>query len=83
MSTPRLVGRDGAHDRVEKFVGHASAHGAALLVVGDPGIGKSLLLKVAWDPATDMRAVLEPESNRERVAAESLWRRLSAGREVG
>ncbi|MEP7089201.1 MAG: AAA family ATPase [Nocardioidaceae bacterium] len=54
MSTPRLVGRDGAYGRVTRFVGHSSAHGAALLVVGDPGIGKSLLLEVASDLATEM-----------------------------
>jgi DNA-binding CsgD family transcriptional regulator len=51
MTTARLIGRDEACARVGEFVGHSAVDGGALLVVGDPGMGKSVLLQVASDLA--------------------------------
>ncbi|MGW0832077.1 helix-turn-helix transcriptional regulator [Streptomyces prunicolor] len=52
MTTPRLVGRDEAAARLHGFVRAAANDGGALLVVGDPGVGKTALLDVAADLAT-------------------------------
>lgn len=53
MTSSHLVGRDDACARVSEFVAHSAVDGGALLIVGDPGIGKSVLLQVASDLADD------------------------------
>jgi predicted ATPase len=53
MTTSHLVGREEACARVSEFVGNSAIDGGALLVAGDPGIGKSVLLQVASDLAAD------------------------------
>ncbi|GHH40763.1 helix-turn-helix transcriptional regulator [Lentzea cavernae] len=53
-----LVGRDGERDHVERALGLASAgRGAALVVRGEAGIGKSALLDHAVAAAGDMRVL--------------------------
>jgi DNA-binding CsgD family transcriptional regulator/energy-coupling factor transporter ATP-binding protein EcfA2 len=44
-----LVGRSGEVERIVRLVAEAARHGAALMIFGDPGVGKSALLKVAAD----------------------------------
>src|SRR2546423_3833552 len=45
------VGRQVELDRLYRLIDGASEHGGALLVIGDPGIGKSTLLQAAADHA--------------------------------
>src|SRR2546423_13849043 len=45
------VGRQVELDRLYRLIDGASEHGGALLVIGDPGIGKSTLLRAAADHA--------------------------------
>jgi DNA-binding CsgD family transcriptional regulator/energy-coupling factor transporter ATP-binding protein EcfA2 len=42
-----LVGRSGELERVLRLAAEAARHGAALMIFGDPGVGKSALLNVA------------------------------------
>jgi UDP-3-O-acyl-N-acetylglucosamine deacetylase len=51
-----MVGRGEARVRVSEFVEHSALDGGALLVVGDPGIGKWLLLQVGSELATELGA---------------------------
>jgi DNA-binding CsgD family transcriptional regulator len=44
-----VVGREVELDRLDRLVDGAVEHGGALLVIGDPGIGKSTLLRAAAD----------------------------------
>ena len=53
MTTPLLVGRDAASTRMHEFIDHSAVDGGALLVVGEPGIGKSLLLQIASELAAE------------------------------
>ncbi len=56
MTDSTMVGRGEAHARLSEFVEHSTMNGGALLVVGDPGIGKSLLLQVASELGTALGA---------------------------
>lgn len=51
-SRAALVGRERELQRITDFLGTAATDGAALLVIGDAGIGKSVLLDAAVDQAT-------------------------------
>jgi DNA-binding CsgD family transcriptional regulator/energy-coupling factor transporter ATP-binding protein EcfA2 len=42
-----LVGRSGELERVSRLIAEASQHGGALMIFGEPGVGKSALLNVA------------------------------------
>jgi hypothetical protein len=55
-----MVGRGEAGVRVSEFVEHSALDGGALLVVGDPGIGKWLLLQVASELATELGGAWSP-----------------------
>jgi DNA-binding CsgD family transcriptional regulator len=44
---PRLIGRSADLDLVRSFLSRAADHGAALLLTGGPGVGKSVLLEEA------------------------------------
>jgi DNA-binding CsgD family transcriptional regulator len=44
---PALIGRDHDIELVRSFVDHATAHGAALVLSGEAGVGKTVLLDVA------------------------------------
>lgn len=62
-----LVGRDEERDHVKRVLGRASAgRGAALVVRGEAGVGKSALLDHAISTATDARVLrgvgIEPEA---------------------
>ena len=46
-SLPPLVGRQDEIELIGTFVGSAVKHGGALLLPGDPGVGKSVLLDAA------------------------------------
>jgi DNA-binding CsgD family transcriptional regulator len=47
-----LVGRDAELGRLRAFLGTAGTHGGALLVTGEPGVGKTGLLDAAADDAS-------------------------------
>lgn len=49
-----LVGRDAEMDRLRAFRAGARTHGGALLVTGEPGIGKTELLHAAADAASQV-----------------------------
>ena len=51
-----LVGRDHAIGRLISFLAQATADGGALLLTGDPGVGKTALLDVAQRLAADAGA---------------------------
>ena len=52
-----LVGRDAQIGRLRAFVSSARIDGGALLVTGEPGVGKTALLRAAADAAgEDTRA---------------------------
>jgi DNA-binding CsgD family transcriptional regulator len=44
-----LVGRSGELERILRLVTEVARHGVALMIFGDPGVGKSALLNVAAD----------------------------------
>jgi len=44
---PVLVGRSGELEQISRLVAESARHGAALMIFGDPGVGKSALLDVA------------------------------------
>ncbi len=46
-----LVGRDGELELLGSFLGEAAVHGGALLLSGDPGVGKTALLDAAAEQA--------------------------------
>ena len=48
---PALIGRDREVQALTELIGKATTAGQALVVIGDPGIGKSALLGVAQDAA--------------------------------
>lgn len=54
----RLLGRDADVDRIGEFVDSLATAGSVLLVTGDPGVGKSVLLDLAEDVAGDRMRVL-------------------------
>lgn len=51
MTAAALTGRDGDLDVVRTFLDDASVSGAGLLLTGEPGVGKTALLKAAHDAA--------------------------------
>jgi len=51
MTAAALTGRDGDLDVVRTFLDDASLSGAALLLTGEPGVGKTALLDAAHDAA--------------------------------
>ena len=53
-----LVGRDAEAELLVSFVGEATANGGALLLSGDPGVGKSVLLDVAVKAAKEAGALV-------------------------
>lgn len=53
-----LIGRDVELDRIDRAIGDAQRQGAALLVVGEPGIGKSSLVRAGVRLARDRRCLL-------------------------
>jgi DNA-binding CsgD family transcriptional regulator len=53
MMTPELIGRDPEIAAVESLLARTGDGGASLLVLGDPGIGKSALAAVARRRAAD------------------------------
>src|SRR5687768_4944312 len=56
MSAERLLGRHAELERVRALLGHArNGRGAALLVTGEPGIGKTALLDATTSHPTGMR----------------------------
>jgi DNA-binding CsgD family transcriptional regulator len=48
-----LIGREAELERLRTFVAHARADGGTLLVTGEPGIGKTVLLEAAARDASD------------------------------
>src|SRR2546423_6778395 len=48
-----LVGRDPEVDLITSFFGRTAADGGAVWFIGDPGVGKTVLLKAATDAATE------------------------------
>ena len=56
MTAAALTGRDGDLDVVRMFLDDASVSGAALLLTGEPGVGKTALLDAAHGAATAARA---------------------------
>lgn len=56
VSVERLLGRQAELERVRALLGHArNGRGAALLVTGEPGIGKTALLDATTSHPTGMR----------------------------
>jgi DNA-binding CsgD family transcriptional regulator len=54
----RLLGRDAEQHQIRGLVGHArNGRGGALLVAGEPGIGKTALLEATTSGSTGMRLV--------------------------
>jgi DNA-binding CsgD family transcriptional regulator len=53
-----LVGRAGELARLHAFLGNATTQGAALLMPGDPGVGKTALLQAAGEAATARGALV-------------------------
>ncbi len=51
MTAAALTGRDGDLDVVHTFLADASVSGTALLLTGEPGVGKTALLDAAHDAA--------------------------------
>jgi DNA-binding CsgD family transcriptional regulator len=51
MTAAALTGRDSDIDVVRTFLADASVSGAALLLTGEPGVGKTVLLDAAYDAA--------------------------------
>jgi DNA-binding CsgD family transcriptional regulator len=47
----QLVGRESVMERIRAFLAAARAHGEALLVTGEPGVGKTVLLDTASEAA--------------------------------
>jgi DNA-binding CsgD family transcriptional regulator/tetratricopeptide (TPR) repeat protein/energy-coupling factor transporter ATP-binding protein EcfA2 len=47
VSAPRLVGRSSELERIARCIDEADQHGAALVILGDAGVGKSALLTAA------------------------------------
>jgi hypothetical protein len=54
-----LVGRDAEIERLRSLVDAVSEAGSALVVLGDPGGGKSALLDVAKEPSGTLMANVE------------------------
>src|SRR5262245_28517408 len=48
----RLVGRDSEMERIHAFLAAARIDGGALLVTGEPGVGKTVLLNAASQAAS-------------------------------
>ena len=48
----RLTGRDTDLGLIRSFLAHAAARGGALLLSGEPGVGKTALLEAAASTAT-------------------------------
>ena len=55
----RLVGRDREMALLDAFVGKAAAGGATLLLIGEPGVGKTALLVAArrWRATDGVRVI--------------------------
>ncbi|MCA1846260.1 MAG: ATP-binding protein, partial [Actinobacteria bacterium] len=55
----QLIGREPEMDRLRAFLAMARTEGAALLVTGEPGVGKTELLNAASEAASaaDMRII--------------------------
>jgi hypothetical protein len=51
VTAPALVGRQQELEAISGIIGRAPRHGQAVVIVGDPGIGKSALLAVAGQTA--------------------------------
>src|SRR5918997_348010 len=68
-----LHGRVGEQTRIDKLLEQArEGHGGALVLRGEPGIGKTALLEYAADHATGMRVLrtagVEPEQDMDHAA---------------
>ncbi|MGH2354084.1 MAG: AAA family ATPase, partial [Chloroflexota bacterium] len=50
--TGHLVGRQSEMDRIRAFLATARTDGGALLVTGEPGVGKTVLLNAASEAAS-------------------------------
>src|SRR5260370_41105105 len=48
----QLIGRDAEMERIHAFLASARTDGRALLVTGDPGVGKTVLLNAASEAAS-------------------------------
>lgn len=55
---PELLGRDGDVGRLERYLASLATAGSVLLMTGEPGVGKSVLLDVAEGLAADRLRVL-------------------------
>lgn len=81
VDSPGLLGRDPERRRLAVLIGHArNGRGGALLLVGDPGIGKTTLLEAATDEPAGVQVVrlagFEAESTMPFAAVERLLRPL-------
>ena len=52
MEAGDLVGREAEMDRVRAFLAATRTDGGALLVTGEPGVGKTILLDAASEAAS-------------------------------
>lgn len=74
-----LVGRVSERQQISRHLAHARiGHGGVLLVVGEPGIGKTTLLADAQAAAIDMRLVQLRGVESERVVAFAALQQLCA-----
>lgn len=81
VAGPDLLGREDERRRLHQLVGHArNGRGGALLLVGDPGIGKTTLLRAATDHLPGEQVLrlagFEAESTMPFAAVERLLRPL-------
>ena len=67
-SPPSTFGREGDLSLIQAFIDHAARSGGALLLTGDAGVGKTVLLAEAARYA-DLRIVADTTSARYTAAA--------------
>ncbi|SOD74954.1 regulatory LuxR family protein [Jatrophihabitans sp. GAS493] len=68
MSTHELIGRDAELDVLRRLIANVKAEGAAVLVRGQPGVGKSSILRVAAEIARENEALVLSASGVESEA---------------